>query len=317
MYSNWLACMNPSGIKRVLREPLVHFLLLGTILFALYGFFTADQNTEDKSHEILLTNDEMLQMTMYFQSQWKRPPTQQEFDQLLENQIQEQILYREALALGLDQDDTIVRRRMAQKMKFLAEDVGAAKTPTIEELKKWYEANSALFAMPGRISFRQIHFSPESGGQRAESNARAALSELEGETIDSPRAAKLGDSIMLQDFYGDRSVEALAQDFGPAFAQQIRRIPPGSWQGPVESGLGLHLVFVSSLEPGRLPHFSEVETEVRNAWLAEQKEIAWRTAYEKMREKYTVLLPAPPEDAPQSPAGTAVAGENEAGDDAP
>jgi len=280
------------ALKQILREPLVQFLLLGTALFALYSFFAGEEGPGDAEYEIYLTPDELLQMTVYFESQWKRPPNLEEFGRLLEIRVEEEILYREALAMGLDQDDTIVRRRMAQKMKFLAEDVASARDPGYDELRQWFEQNSALFAMPGRISFRQIYFSPDERGTQAQEAAEAALTQLAGQPIDSPLSGELGDSIMLQDYFGDRSVESLAQVFGPAFAQEVRRLPPGSWQGPIESGLGWHLVFIDFLEPGRLPDFSEVEPEVRNAWLAEQKEAAYRTAYEEMRAKYTILLPA-------------------------
>jgi len=290
--------MNPA-LRQMLREPLVQFLLLGTALFALYSFFAGEEGPGNAEYEIYLTPDELLQMNVYFESQWKRQPNLEEFGRLLEIRVEEEILYREALAMGLDQDDTIVRRRMAQKMKFLAEDVAAARDPGINELRRWFVDNSRLFALPGRISFRQVYFSPDQRGAQARQAAEIALMQLAGQPIDSPLTAELGDSIMLQDYFGDRSVESLAQVFGPAFAQEVRRLPPGSWQGPIESGLGWHLVFIDFLEPGRLPDFSEVEPEVRNAWLAEQKEAAYRTAYEEMRAKYTILLPAGVDSADQ------------------
>jgi len=288
------------ALKHFLREPLVQFLLLGTALFALYSYFSGSEGPGEADYEIYLTPDELLQMTVYFESQWKRQPNLEEFGRLLENRVEEEILYREALAMGLDQDDTIVRRRMAQKMKFLAEDVAAARDPQLDELREWFAENSSLFALPGRISFRQVYFSPDQRGALAREAAESALAQLAGQAIDSQLTAALGDSIMLQEYFGDRSVETLAQEFGPAFAQDVRRLPPGSWQGPIESGLGWHLVFIDSLEPGRLPDFSEVEPEVRNAWLAEQKEMAYRTAFEKMRAKYTIMLPTAPDSAADS-----------------
>jgi hypothetical protein len=280
------------ALKHFIREPLVQFLLLGTALFSLYSYFTADKAPGEADYEIYLSPDELLQMTVYHESQWKRPPNLEEFSRLLENRVEEEILYREALAIGLDQDDTIVRRRMAQKMRFLAEDVTAARDPDIEELQKWFAENSRLFALPGRISFRQVYFSPDKRGAQAQEAAESALAQLTDQPIDSPLTATLGDSIMLQEYFGDRSVETLAQEFGPAFAQEVRKLPPGRWQGPLESGLGWHLVFIDFLEPGRLPDFSEVEPEVRSAWLAQQKELAYQKAYEEMRAKYTILLPA-------------------------
>lgn len=123
----------------------------------------------------------------------------------------------------------------------------------------------------------------------------AALDALEGEGVDSEVAAELGDPIMLQDYYGDRSSVQLAKEFGPSFAVGMFEVEPGEWRGPIESGYGWHLVFVDSTVPGRTPDFSEVERDVKVAWLADQKEKAWQAAYDEMRARYTVLLPNPSE----------------------
>ena len=186
-----------------------------------------------------------------------------------------------------------MKRRMAQKMQFLAEDVADAREPTSAELAVWYQQNQAPFALPSRVSFRQLYFSPDRRGERARADAERALARLANEPEDTKRAQ--GDSIMLQDYYADRAPDQLAKDFGPAFSQAIFRVKPGSWQGPIESGYGWHLVFVDSLVPGRSPDFTEVEPDVKTAWLSDQKARAWRKAYDEMRAKYTVLLPAPPE----------------------
>ena len=234
-------------------------------------------------------------------SQWRRPPTPEEFNRLVENKVQEEVLYREALAMGLDKDDTIVKRRMAQKMQFLAEDVAAAHEPTTEELKTWYAKNSEKFALPSRATFRHLYFSFDRRGQRARDDAAAALGKLAGESEDSKLAASLADPFMFQDYYGDRAPEQLAKEFGPTFAQGLFRLKPGSWQGPIESGYGWHLVWIESITPGRIPDFEEIEPDVKTAWLGDQKEKAWRKAYEAMRAKYRVLLPAPP-DKESTPA---------------
>jgi len=292
--------MIPATFRSLLREPLVHFLVLGIALFAGYSYLTRNNDTDNTDYRILLTPDELLQLTVYFESQWKRPPTQDEFGHLLELRVKEEILYREALAMGLDKDDTIVRRRMAQKMQFLAEDVAAAREPEMDELRNWYAQNNYIFAMPGRVSFRQIYFSPDRRHGHTREDAEKAFEQIKDQPIDSPLTASLGDSIMLQDYFGDRSVETLAKDFGPSFAQAVMEATPGSWQGPFESGLGWHLVFVDSFVPGRIPDFTEVEPEVKTAWLAQQKAVAWEKAYAEMRAKYTVFLP----DVPEQPAGT-------------
>jgi peptidyl-prolyl cis-trans isomerase C len=295
-----------SVLQRWVREPLVHFLLIGLALFAAYGW-THRGPSGVSSHKIELTLDDLRQLDVYFESQWRRAPTPQEFQGLVESRVREEILYREALAMGLDKEDTIVKRRMAQKMEFLAEDVATAHEPTTTELRGWYEKNGNKFALPARVTFRHLYFSPDHRGQRAHDDAANVLGRITGQPEDSKAAFALADPFMFQDYYGDRSPEQLAKEFGPQFAEAIFKLKPGSWQGPVESGYGWHLVFVDSFTPGRIPAFEEVEPDVKTAWLADEREQAWRKAYEAMRAKYTVFLPAPPETQsasapPPSPA---------------
>ena len=291
-------------MKRLLREPLVHFLLIGAVLFGLYSVTQSGRPATSK--EIRLSLDEIAQLTLLYQSQWRRPPTPQELERMVENKVQQEVLYREALAMGLDKDDEIVKRRMAQKMQFLAEDVAAAREPTTAELRSWFEKNSAKFAQPPRLSFRHLYFSPDRRGARARDDAEQALAKLAGQPEDAKIASALADPFMFQEYYRDRAPEYLAKEFGPQFAVAVAKLPPGSWQGPVESGFGWHLVFVDTVIPGRVPAFEEVEPDVRTAWLGEQKALAWEKAYKGMRANYTVLLPGPPEGAApaSSSAGT-------------
>jgi peptidyl-prolyl cis-trans isomerase C len=290
-----------SHFKRWLREPLLHFLLIGLALFVVYGYMNGGRWGVGSSKQITLTLDDLRQMDMYFQSQWHRQPTPEEFNALVEDKVREEVLYREGLAMGLDKDDTIVKRRMAQKMQFLAEDVATAHEPSTAEMKAWFEKNTGKFALPSRISYRHLYFSPDKRGQNARGDASQALAKISGQPEDSKIAATLADRFMFQDYYGDRTPEQLAKDFGPQFAVAVSKLQPGSWQGPVESGLGWHLVFVDTVIPGRIPAFEEVESEVKTAWLGEQKAQAWQKAYQEMRAKYTVLLPAPPSKEAETP----------------
>ena len=280
-------------LRHWLREPLVHFLLIGSLLFVISGAW--GHSNQPGSKRIALTPDDVRQLEMAFAAQWERQPTSQELAGLVENRVREEILYREALAMGLDKEDDIVKRRMAQKMQFLAEDVANAHEPTTAELKAWFEKNGKQFALPGRITFRHIYFSPDQRGRQAHDDAANALAKIAGQPADSKSAAGLADRFMFQDYYAERSPEQLAKDFGSEFARAILKLKPGSWQGPVESGYGWHLVFVESFTPGRIPAFEEVEPDVKSAWLADQREQAWNEAYTAMRAKYTVSLPAPPE----------------------
>jgi hypothetical protein len=292
----------PPAIKRWLREPLLHFLLLGVVLFGMYAYMQRGRSGIESSKQIVLTIDDLRVIESYFESQWHRPPTSAEFQAMVEDKVREEVLYREALAMGLDKDDTIVKRRMAQKMQFLAEDVAAAHEPSTAELNAWFEKNSSKFALPSRYSFRHLYFSPDKRGKNAQDNAAKALTKIAGQPEDSKLAVSLADPFMFQDYYRDRTPEALAKEFGPQFAVAISKLKPGSWQGPIESGYGWHLVFVDTVIPGRVPAFEEVEPEVKTAWLSEQKAIAWDKAYKEMRAKYTVLLPVLPENVSGSQA---------------
>jgi len=292
-----------AGLKRLLREPLLHFLLIGLALFAIYAYMHRGRLGIESSRQIPITLDDLRQMDLYFESQWHRPPTPQEFQAMVEDKVREEVLYREGLAMGLDKDDEIVKRRMAQKMQFLAEDVAAAHEPSTAELKAWFDKNTNKFALPSRYSFRHLYFSPDKRGKNAQEDAAKALAKIAGQQEDSKLAASLGDQFMFQDYYGDRTPEAIAKEFGPQFAVALENLKPGSWQGPVESGYGWHLVYLDTVIPGRIPAFEEMEPDVKTAWLAEQKKTAWDKAYKEMRAKYTVLLPGPPDkNAPQAPA---------------
>jgi peptidyl-prolyl cis-trans isomerase C len=282
-------------LKRLLREPLLHFLVLGALLFAVHAYTERGRGGVEPSKQIQLSLDDLAQLALLFQSQWRRDPTPDEFNRMVENRVQEEVLYREGLAMGLDKDDTIVKRRMAQKMQFLAEDVAASHQPTAAGLKAWYEKNSDKFALPSRVSFRHLYFSPDRRGARAHDEAASALAKLAGQPEDTKLAASLADPFMFQDYYRDRAPDFLGKEFGPQFALAVAKLPPGSWQGPIESGFGWHLVFVDTLIPGRVPAFEEIESDVKTAWLAEQKAQAWEKAYKDMRAKYVVLLPAPPD----------------------
>lgn len=299
-------------MKRLLQEPLIQFLLVGVALFAVYSYQQRGRSAEASPQEIRLTLDDLAQLGLVFESQWQRPPTPDEFSRLVESKVQEEVLYREAIAMGLDKDDTIVKRRMAQKMQFLAEDVATAREPTTDELRAWFGENADVFALPGRVSFRHLYFSWDERGDAARDDAAQVLTEITDEPSDAAGVATRADPFMFQDYYGDRTSEEIAREFGPAFAQAVVKLAPGSWHGPLESGYGWHLVFVEAAAPGRTPRFEEVEPDVKTAWLGTQKEEAWRKAYSDMRARYTVTLPAPPEDeassatrAPSAPSAQA------------
>src|SRR5262245_66199196 len=204
-----------SSMQRFLREPLLHFLAIGAAPFGIYDFTQAGRAEPASSRQIQLSLDDLAQLAVLFQSQWRRAPTPEEFGRLVENKIQGEILYREALAMGLDKDDEIVKRRMAQKMQFLAEDVAAASEPTTAELKAWFEKNSASFRQPPRLSFRHLYFSPDRRGDRARDDAANALAKLAGQQVDAKIAGSLADRFMFEAYYRAPAAELQRHEFGP------------------------------------------------------------------------------------------------------
>jgi peptidyl-prolyl cis-trans isomerase C len=296
-----------SLLKRWLREPLLHFLVGGFVLFAAYGALHPQTGDRFQSNRIQLTEDELRQIAVVWVARWQRPPTPEEMHSLVEDRVREEILYRESIALGLDQGDTIVKRRLAQKMEFLAEDTSVIRDANAAELKAWFEQNRERFARPGRVSFRHRYFSPDRNGERARDAAAKALERVAGQPADSPAAGNVGDRFMFQDYYTDRASDDVDNVFGAKFAQALFQLRPGIWQGPVESGLGWHLVFVESVASGRVPEFEEIEPDVKAAWIDAQRAETKRKKYAAMRARYEIVLPA---TAARDAAGATLAGKS-------
>jgi hypothetical protein len=252
-------------ITRWLREPLLQFLTLGLLLFVAYH--ELDRTAGPRPGRIELTADDLRQVRIAWLAQGRPDLTSEQMESLVEARIREEILYREGLALGLDRGDAIVRRRVAQKMEFLFEDVAALQEPAAEELQAWFAQHAERFTLPARATFRHLYFSPDRRGQRARDDAARALQETAGKPMDSPEAAALADPFMFQDYYGDRAPDDVAKTFGPGFAQALFEVAPGAWAGPIGSGYGWHLVWVDSITPARVPAFEEVQPDVKTAWL--------------------------------------------------
>ena len=261
----------PLLLKRWLREPLLHVLLIGATLFVVYYALNPGASQLQDSNRIAITADDLAQIRLAWMAQWQRPPTPEEMRNLLEGKIREEVLSREAVALGLDKDDTIIKRRLAQKMEFVMEDASALREPADDELRRWFAQNAQRFATPSLVTFRHLYFSPDLRGAHARDDAMEALRKLAGKTEEAPELQKLSDPFMFQDFYAERPPDQVAGIFGTAFAQALLRLHQGKWEGPVEFGLGWHLVWVESTMPGRVPGFEEVEARVKSEWSDERR----------------------------------------------
>jgi hypothetical protein len=292
-------------LGRLAREPLLHFLLAGVAFFAGYRVLRPSLEPGDAQHRIVVTEDDLRQMSFTWLAQGRTPPSAEQMRALVASWVHDEILYREALALGLDQGDTIVKRRMVQKMEFLAEDLSDLREPTRSELEAWFHEHAARFAEPPRATFRQLYFSPDRRGDRARDAAEQAVRVLSRKSADAPEGATLADPFMLQTYNPERAPAQVAKEFGPRFAEALFRLEPGSWRGPIESGFGWHAVFVDSITPERVPSFEEVEPSVERAWVEEQREEFARQSFELMKSRYQVVLPDDLTPNPLVAAGTA------------
>ncbi|MCQ3828170.1 peptidyl-prolyl cis-trans isomerase [Microbulbifer elongatus] len=283
--------MKTDILKAWLREPLLHFFAVAALVFAADSTFNSEGD-EDAPQKIFITQDDLLQMQVALRSTQLPPRNSPQFQNLIEARVREEVLYREALAMGLDKGDTIVKRRMAQKMDFLAEDLSALREPTRGELQAWFTENPNDFTLPSRITFRHVFFSFDTRGKQAQQDAIKALADFDDQVTEIPA----GDPFMFQDYYPERTPVQVSSVFGPDFSQRLFEHKENTWAGPIQSGFGWHLIHIDSLTPARMPAFEEVFAEVKADWTANQREVFKQTAYQTMREKYEVVLPEP---APQ------------------
>jgi peptidyl-prolyl cis-trans isomerase C len=285
---------SPRWIRRWLREPLLHFLIVGLALFAVYRAMHPGPDRRETANRIEVTDADLRQLAIAWTAQWQRAPTPEELRGLVASKVHEEILYREALALGLEKGDAIVIRRLAQKMEFLAEDVSTVREPEADELKAWFAKNQQRFLSTARASFRHLYFSFDKRHERARDDAVRSLEVLAGKPAEVPEAEKLADPFMFQENYGDRLPEQVAGVFGTKFAKALFKLKPGEWSGPIESGFGWHLIWVDSMTPGRLPAFEEIEPMVKSEWITEQRVEAKLKIFEAMKARYDIVLPGSP-----------------------
>lgn len=269
----------PVWARRVLAEPLVHFAVIGALIFAGASAVKAAQRPT-----LHIDRAEIAQLAEYWEAQMQRPPSKAELDGLVQERIDEEILAAEAQRLGLDKGDMIIRRRLAQKMAFAAEDVGGAREPDEKTLRAWYQAHQADYRTPTHLALRQVFFSDDRG-PGALTAARNALTELQ------EGRSSAGDPSVLPLVYADVSQDDLARDYGGAFVQAAAGAPVGQWVGPVHSGFGWHLIRVETRRPAATEAFDQVRSDVRDAVLADQRKVASADEMARLRKRYRVEAP--------------------------
>jgi parvulin-like peptidyl-prolyl isomerase len=270
----------------LLREPLLHFAVVGAILFGGYSWLN-DKHVESTSAEpVRIGEGDVRWLKQTWSSQWLRDPTADELKGLAEDLLNEKVMAREAQEMGLEKDDTIIRRRLAQKLKFLVEDTAQLAEPTEVELRQFYAANPVHFQTPGKLSFRQVYFNPEHRRDAA-ADATAALAALSANlAVDSIE----GDGLLFGDSFADTDELALSGMFGADFAHEVFALEPGGWRGPVKSGYGFHLVLVTQRTTTAPKPFETVRDVVVSEWRASKQVELSRDYLVELRNKYNAKV---------------------------
>jgi hypothetical protein len=275
-------------MNKILNEPLLHFLFLGAMLFVVYSMMqTPGRN--DEPGEIVVTQGQIDHLAAAFTRTWQRPPSTGELAGLVRERVREEVYYREAMAMGLDKDDTVIRRRLRQKMEFISDDIAARSEPTDEELNTYLQTHADMFRLEPRFSFNQVYLNPEKHGNNLDSDSSQLLIQL-NQPDNETDLASLGDPLMLQQQYDEMPASEVAKLFGEKFAAKLGELVPGQWQGPVESGYGVHLVLVSERSEGRLPALAEVRDSVRREWDNARRLEANENFYQELLKRYTVTI---------------------------
>jgi hypothetical protein len=266
------------ALRRLVLEPLFHFLLIGLAVFAVHRAIGPSSPRPDQA-VIEVTPAVVERIVGQFEAVWRRPPTAAEQAGLIDDYLREEVYYREALALGLDRDDTVIRRRLRQKMEFLGDAGAGALEATDAELQSYLQAHPERFARPARVTFRQVFV--------ANADPGPALAALAG----GADPASVGVGSLLPPTMEAAVASSVDGPFGGGFFAEVAALAPGAWQGPVASAYGNHLVWVEEREPAATPAFEEVRRAVEEAWRRDKAAELGEAAYQALRRRYEVVLP--------------------------
>jgi len=277
-------------LSTILREPLIHFFVLGAGIFLLFGLIGG--SGEDQTDTIIVKAGQIDRMVEGWKKTWMRAPTVDELKGLIEDRIREEIYYREALAMGLDRDDMIIRRRLRQKMEFLSHDLTAQVDPTEAELEAYLQENTIMFLIEPWITFRHIYLNLDKRGNDTHDDALRLLARLRSgdNKID---AATLGDPFPLPRDYESVPESDVRNLFGRDFTAQLLTQELNVWHGPVPSGYGLHLVLIRERTKPRIPELDEVRDAVSREWVETRRRETNEEIFKQLRERYTVVVERP------------------------
>jgi hypothetical protein len=277
-------------IARLVREPLLQFLALGGVLFALYSL-VGERGTEP-SEKIVVSASRVANLADGFARTWRRPPSPEELQGLIDNYVRDEVFYRAGRAVGLDRDDVIIRRRVRQKMEFLAEEI-AVPEPTDEQLAAYLASDPQHFRDQDRLTFRQLFLSSSRRAETIERDVKQVAAALSGAGAEVD-ATELGDPFLLGEEFRSMSQPDVARTFGDSFAKQVFAAEQGRWQGPIESSFGQHFVFVGQRTKGSVPGLDAIRPEVARQWADARRIEAEQNLYRSLRERYEITVEAAP-----------------------
>ena len=276
-------------MKQLLKEPLVHFLLFGLALFALFGLVNEEN---DNANTIIIDDYDMKNIIASWEMQWKRLPTDEELKSLIQQNIKQEIFYQEALKMNLDHNDEIIKRRLAQKMQFLSNDLATIEEPSEEDLRDFYEENFDDYMSPYSYSFYQIIFSPD---QRKDPKKEALKSKEQIKNNDPSQVKGLGDRMPFPYFFEETDANELKRQLGNKFSEELEDLPVGQWLGPIQSGFGYHLVYIVDKTPPQRPEFKEVRNElIRDLEYRNQQKLD-QLIFEELKKRYEIEYELDPE----------------------
>ena len=279
----------------LLREPLLQFIVLGAILFGL--FHLVDREKAEAPARIVISSARIANLADGFARTWRRPPGKEELQGLVDDYIRDEVFYREGRAAGLDRDDVIIRRRVRQKMEFLAEDMSAPE-PSEEQLAAYLKANPERFRTEDRLTFQQVFLSAARRGRAIDDDSKQVANALDrGEAAVDKTA--LGDPFLLGEEFQAVSQSEVASLFGESFAKQISVMEPGRWQGPISSSFGQHFVNIGERISGILPPLDAVRETVRREWSNARRLEAEQKLYGSLRERYEIVVETQPAKSAQ------------------
>ncbi|MBT8461781.1 MAG: peptidyl-prolyl cis-trans isomerase [Gemmatimonadetes bacterium] len=273
---------------RLIREPLVQFTVLGAALFLVWAV-ASDLFAVDESRRIVMDEAEIEFLADGWQRQWQRLPTTDELQGLVDARVREEVLYREAQAMGLDVNDLVVRRRMVQKMDLLSQDLALLVDPTDQELRAFFAERPDDYTVPPRISFSHVYFNVDRRGAAVFEDAERVLAQLRSTTPQPERAPDLGDRFMLAYDYRLQAPAEVQRSFGSGFAEELLGLENG-WQGPIGSGYGVHLVNITERVESRVPAYEEVRDRLVNDFNRVRRDRANEALYEGLSEGYTIEI---------------------------